>query len=385
MKKILFLTITTILVFGCKLDNEKIISKTLANLSTEKAINYQVEQITFQGNPSLKDTLEIIAYQDAIFQYNKDSLFPYKFHIIYDYVHPYYNFPINVNYFFNDEELIVRLESETENFQRNHGLGEFDQIRLNAITSGHIPAIVQILSNNGYRLTSQKDTLIEGHKLLRLEYLSDKNIPVELYLDKQDFHPVQLKVITNLFQPFIEEYHYSDFEYLKVFDEPRFISEESFESEQTPVLGIGDALPDWEFSYINGGKLQTSSLIGKPTVLYLSSLNCAPCLKASPYISRMYHSYTENDISQFVVFYPYDSKKQINKFIDVNDISYPITYNLQINNDIKFEIINHLKYPVPTLLLLDKNNRIIWTKTGFHPDLEGVIEDLITELNNADK
>lgn len=383
MRKHIFITISIILLSGCRSDNEKIISKTLANLSVDYPIQYQIEGVTIQGNPSSKDTSNIVAYIDATYQKNVKNMVPYKFHIVYDYINPIFSIPVHVNYFYNDEELIIKLDSEADNYQKVFHSGDFDSIRIKAISKGHIPTLINILSNDGFSLSSEKDTIVEGRKLHLLEYSSDSYIAAELYIDTKTYFPSHLRIISSLAQPFIEDYYYSRFKYLDEFKEPSFVSEDSYELEKQSILGIGDTLPDWELTYSAGKGLQTKSLLGKPTVLYLSSLNCGPCLKASPYISKMYFKYNENDIAQFVVLYPYDSKQQIDKYIEANDISHPILYNSNSNN--KYEIINNLKYPVPTLILMDKNNRIVWVKTGFHPDIEEEIEDQIAEINKVNK
>lgn len=136
----------------------------------------------------------------------------------------------------------------------------------------------------------------------------------ELFISKKSFLPVMLRVITNTFQPYIEEYYYKYF--YKYFYTTSNI--------QIPDYGAGieaKRMRETPRTYTIGNKLlylKLNNLTEKETtitksknikVIYLSMINCGPCQKAVPYIGEINNYFNGIKDIDFFVLYPMDSKE----------------------------------------------------------------------------
>jgi hypothetical protein len=81
-------------------------------------------------------------------------------------------------------------------------------------------------------------------------------------------------------------------------------------------------------------------------------------------------------------FYPYDTKERLNLYTQENDIDYPIIYNSITNSTDRWSLLQKLKLSIPTLILLNNENEILWMKSGFNPSLsDSYLKDLDNMIN----
>ena len=86
-------------------------------------------------------------------------------------------------------------------------------------------------------------------------------------------------------------------------------------------------------------------------------INCGPCQSAIPFVQELIEKYKADPDIQVVVFYPYDSKTNLDKYVKTKQISYPIVYNSMESENERVEIMNKMELGMPTFLLLDKNKK----------------------------
>src|SRR5690554_6061387 len=83
---------------SCTLTPTKIIDKTLANITSDKAVNYQYNQLTIQGS-SENDTTFIGTFSSASFKKDDEDKFLGFNYLIQDsLIHPYFHVPMKTIY-----------------------------------------------------------------------------------------------------------------------------------------------------------------------------------------------------------------------------------------------------------------------------------------------
>ncbi|HXL01449.1 MAG TPA: hypothetical protein PLE90_08665, partial [Dysgonamonadaceae bacterium] len=97
------------------------------------------------------------------------------------------------------------------------------------------------------------------------------------------------------------------------------------------------------------------------------------------FVQELIEKYKADPDIQVVVFYPYDSKTNLDKYVKTKQISYPIVYNSMESENERVEIMNKMELGMPTFLLLDKNKKISGSITGFSNNNKSKIEELIEE------
>ena len=86
---------------SCALTPTKIIEKTLSNITSDKAVNYQYNQLTIQGS-SENDTTFIEKFSTASFKKDvEDKFLGYTYLIQDSLIHPYFHVPLKTTYHYN--------------------------------------------------------------------------------------------------------------------------------------------------------------------------------------------------------------------------------------------------------------------------------------------
>ncbi|WP_282039726.1 TlpA family protein disulfide reductase [Saccharicrinis aurantiacus] len=129
---------------------------------------------------------------------------------------------------------------------------------------------------------------------------------------------------------------------------------------------------DFSATSLDNNTVTFSSLKGEGlTVLDFWASWCKPCLKSMPYIEGIYTKYKDQGVS--VVGVNTDgprSQSKVKPIIKSLNIHYPII--LDMNNNLMNDL-NVLS--LPTLLIVDKNNKVIYRHEGFVKGDEKRIEE----------
>lgn len=381
-----FLFFITPLLFSLLACSQKDVrTKTLQNLTEHPIVAFHVDGLTIQGMTE-KDTLFIENSDNYVFKQDDSEKMVggYQFSLESAYRHPYFNVDVKTHTYYDSDSLIFDVYSTME-VSRKVTLK--DDLKPSSFVplEGAMLTVVNILKSDGYYTRQEKDTVINGKPYLYLDAFPEGDtIRHELLLDKQRNLPDFLRITVNTFQPFIQEYRYSSFIYPDSFEKPQSMRQPiKSDVQYAKPLAVGDIVPGWNVHLITGDPISFEYLKGRKTVFYVSMINCAPCQEAVPFMQELIEKYSDNPDVDVVVFYPYDPKTNLDKYIRTKGINYPIVYNSIESETERVSIMNNMQMPMPTFLILDENNKIIDRIVGFNMEDKDRIEELIAEKLNG--
>ena len=128
---------------------------------------------------------------------------------------------------------------------------------------------------------------------------------------------------------------------------------------------------------VDGDEIDLTDIKGeKLTVLDFWASWCKPCMKAIPKLIKLSEKYSEAGVSFIGI--NEDNPRNISKVA-------PLTHSLGINYpvllDSEQELMNDfLVNSLPTLIILDKNGKIVFTHLGYSSGDETYIEETINKL-----
>ena len=244
--------------------------------------------------------------------------------------------------------------------------------------TGQLPSILHLLSSNSAKLIG--DSIVDGNNCYQLNDIKDEKAH-ELFISKKSFLPVMLRVITNTFQPYIEEYYYRDFYTTPKIQIPDYEAEvEAKGMQETPkTFTIGDKLPHLKLNNLSG-KETTITNSKNIKVIYLSMINCGPCQKAVPYIGEIDNYFNGINDVDFFILYPMDSKEKLKKYVSTKNIDYPVLYNSITQDKDHTELIVKMNIGFPSVLILDSENDIKHIINGFSTNMKSRIVNKIKNL-----
>lgn len=354
---------------------------TLKNLTEKLIIAFHIDNLTIQGMTE-KDTLFIKNAQNYVFKKDDSEkiIGGYQYFQEASFHHPYFNTDVLTQDFYDGDAKISDVYSTMEVSRTTVLKDSLEPVNFESIR-GSLIALLNILQSKGFETVHQKDTIIFNKNCLYMDALSNSDtIRHELLIDKSVNLPVFLRITTNTFQPFIEEYTYSSFAYPDSFEKPESMRQPiKNDIQQAKPLTDGAVIPDWKLNTLSGKSFSFEDLKGKKTILYVSMINCGPCQTAVPFIDKLIEKYKNNPEVNIVVFYPYDSKDNLEKYVKTKEIAYAVVYNSSENETERIVIMNNMQMPMPTFLILDKDNKIASRVVGFNIDYKDKIEASIEE------
>jgi thiol-disulfide isomerase/thioredoxin len=371
-------------IISCSTNPQKTIDRTLNKLSTNKALKYDIEQLTIQGNDS--DTLFIHQKTEAVFQKleNNEELIGFKFTVVDTFVHPYFNVPLKNTTTYDGNLFLFESINPMQNQTKISDKSEVEEARMETYKSGgHLPNLIKLLTGDTFVNRVLKDTVFMNVKSMLITQKDTADMVYELFVQKEQNLPLFLRIISNPTQPFIEEFTYSGFKEV----DTNIVVDANYTAINTKVKYIakGDTIANLALHYLAGEDFSFAPQKGKMTLLCLSMINCGPCQMAVDEIKEMYHHYsTSSSYIRFVAFYPVDAKEKLQKYVEAKNIDYPVVYNSKENPKEYGLVINSVKTTFPSFLLLDDNNTVVWMQTGYNSDLKLInkIEKKIKKYGN---
>jgi len=143
---------------------------------------------------------------------------------------------------------------------------------------------------------------------------------------------------------------------------------------------LAGKLPDFRLKNLDNKTVAYSQLKGKKlTVLDFWATWCKPCVRAIPKLVKLHEQYKAQGVE--IIGINVDGTRNLSKvkpFSHSLNISYPVL--LDVNN----ELMNKLKVTaMPTLLIVDANDEIVFFHQGYRPGDEKTLEDEIKKLLTA--
>ena len=134
----------------------------------------------------------------------------------------------------------------------------------------------------------------------------------------------------------------------------------------------GKPLPDFVFKDILGNTYTPEDIKGKVVVINFWFINCAPCVEEMPELNKLVEEYENNNDVLFLALTLDEKGSMLNKFLETN------VFNYNIIPDSQDYIMNKLQVnSFPTHIVLDKNSNVVFTFSGYTPQVGELIKSSI--------
>jgi len=148
-------------------------------------------------------------------------------------------------------------------------------------------------------------------------------------------------------------------------------------------VAFASEIPDFKLRDLNNRLTSFSEVTGEQiTLVDFWATWCKPCLRAIPKLVKIQEAYKDRGVN--IVGVNVDSPRNTAKVKPLSrslGINYPVL--LDTNSEVMADLHVNL---LPTLLFVDKDNKIVHTHQGFRPGDEKEIIKIIEELlNDTDK
>ena len=376
----LWTTTLCLILFGCSESSDRMAKNTVVNLNSTLNVSYHIDYLTIEGR-SVGDTIFTTTY--AFFEKSEtDTLLGYNFLIESSLIHPRFLIPMVLRDHYNGTELTWTLESQVRSDITITDSEQIDKSVLENKVIGHLPMLLDLLNHKSFKIISAKDTLINDINCIQYTLNCKEGIDYQLFVDAHKMLPVLLQIIINKEQPFIKEYYYRDFVFTNTLAFPSTFDFTQANVNEVLSLQTGDVFPNWKLETISGDTLNMIGHNRTAKLIFLSGINCGACQLQIPTTKRIYEQFSQRKDIKVFGLYPYDSKERLHIYSKEKQIDYPIAYNSFTNIDERYELLQKLRFPIPTIILIDRDSKIAWMKTGFNVEYADEYLNEVVEMIN---
>jgi thiol-disulfide isomerase/thioredoxin len=207
------------------------------------------------------------------------------------------------------------------------------------------------------------------------------------WINKEDYIPVQYSTAIDLvmnhdtmhqFESDILNHYVIDHlpndEYLTLNSIPSGYKIKDYVPYNRPELLKKDTLaPEWELPSLTDEMVSLDDLRGKLVLIDFFYKSCYPCMQALPALQALHMKYKDQGLI-IVGIDPYDKKEDdIAAFLAKRGVSYTV---LLEGKDVAKE---YRVSGYPTIFLIDKTGKIIFTQVGYGKGTEETLEEVIRE------
>ncbi len=148
--------------------------------------------------------------------------------------------------------------------------------------------------------------------------------------------------------------------------------EEDVDFESFDITKVGQQVPDFSFTTLNGKSFKMSELKGKTVLLVFFATWCGPCMKELPRIeSEIWQTYKSGDF-MVIAFGRQHSMEEIQKFNQTKGFTFTLAPDPEREIYSKF-----FKQYIPRNVLVNKDGTIIYQKQGYRDEDTKKLKDLI--------
>ncbi len=164
----------------------------------------------------------------------------------------------------------------------------------------------------------------------------------------------------NLISPYMKEYEIEDYE------EP----DESYYD----LMEVGEIAPELKGKIFPDYDTEVELKLDKITILDFWYTSCMPCIKAVPELNKIKEKYG-NTVDVFGVN-PFENtqkdEERINKFLNRTPMEYDVFMVKEIPEEFNIKVY-------PSIYVLDKDSRVLFTHLGFNEELFDILDGVIQE------
>lgn len=135
----------------------------------------------------------------------------------------------------------------------------------------------------------------------------------------------------------------------------------------------GKKSPDWKLEDLQGNNFSNTQLLGNITLIDFSFNACAACMLSIPSLKRLHEKYKDRNVKTLSINIA-DTKESVTRFVDKNNINYPVLINGKNTSKI-FKVSAY-----PTFYLIDKQGNIVIAIEGYSNELEKKLTAEIEKL-----
>lgn len=137
-------------------------------------------------------------------------------------------------------------------------------------------------------------------------------------------------------------------------------------------VGVGDRVPDWTLTDINGRTHTFSSYKGRVVVLDFWATWCPPCMAVSPHMQAIQKKYVDRGVAVLAVHYDNEGEpkrymKQHRYTFTALEDGYEVARKLGVSK-------------IPTIMVVGPDGRVAYRQTGFANGDEKRIMRVINKL-----
>ncbi|NVK52801.1 MAG: TlpA family protein disulfide reductase [Flavobacteriaceae bacterium] len=143
-------------------------------------------------------------------------------------------------------------------------------------------------------------------------------------------------------------------------------------------LTIGNKAPNFKgIRFRTNESIELKSLKNKIVIIDFWHKDCYPCVKAIPFLSKLRNKYSKAKLEILGVNSINDREKdknRITKFIKINKMNYPAIFvDKKVQEEYKINAF-------PTLYILDKKGKVIFSKVGYDKVGENKIDSILNKI-----
>jgi peroxiredoxin len=208
------------------------------------------------------------------------------------------------------------------------------------------------------------------------------------WISKQDYIPIQYSIAYDLVMNNDTMYQFEknvltkhDLNYindetqLKVASIPSYINLKDYTPHKSPeLLPKGTIAPNWSLISLKNKTVNLSDYKGELVLIDFFYKACYPCMLALPALQNLHEKYNSKGL-KIIGIDPYDTKEKdgIDNFLAKRGVTYTVLLG---GKDVAKEY--HVS-GYPTIYLIDKEGKIIFTQVGYSEDTEDKLEKIIVE------
>ncbi len=148
--------------------------------------------------------------------------------------------------------------------------------------------------------------------------------------------------------------------------------EKKVDFESFDVTKVGQQVPDFSFTTIDGKNYKMSDLKGKTVLLVFFATWCGPCMKELPRIeSEIWQKYKSKDF-MVIALGRQHSMEEIKKFNETKKFTFTLAPDPERQIYSKF-----FKQYIPRNVLVNKKGEIIYQKQGYRDEDTAKLKNLI--------
>jgi len=212
-------------------------------------------------------------------------------------------------------------------------------------------------------------------------------IDYNYWIKKSDLIPIQYSIVyTNVLQNdttyqfeknVLTKYEINNLKNENLFalnSIPDFYKLKDYTPTNAPALLPKDTVaPDWELLSLKDEKINLLDLKGKLVLVDFFAKSCYPCMLALPGLQALHEKYKRKGL-RVIGINIYDKKEDgIIGFISKHGITYPVLLG---GKDVG---VNYNVSSIPTVYLIDKNGKILFSFDGYEKKQEQILEDIIKQ------